>query len=86
MSREFIEKSVKAELIKQGLQEWHAVRVAAQAADYFTSHCCNSKDPFKECCDHAGKIAAQEVAGFKYKSPKAPSARRQKRPQEAFKF
>lgn len=86
MSRKFIEQEVSKELISQGLTQSQALSFAIKAGEYFEGSVCNSRDPFKECCDYAGDMASKAVVGFKYKSPKAKSRPRTKKPQEAFKF
>ncbi len=86
MSKQFIVESVKSELMSQGLSQSSAMSFAIKAGDYFERSVCNSKDPFKECCDYAGDLASKSVSGFKYKSPKAKSRARVKKPQEAFNF
>lgn len=86
MSKQFIIESVKSELISQGLSQSSAMSFAIKAGDYFERIVCNSKDPFKDFCDYAGDLASKSVSGFKYKSPKAKSRARAKKPQEAFNF
>lgn len=86
MIRGFIEQEVSKELTSQGLTHSQATSFALKAGDYFEKSICNSRDPFKDCCDYAGEMAAKSIVGFKYKSPKAKSRTRAKKPQEAFKF
>lgn len=84
--RNFIFNQIKTELERQGLNSSHSERFAMEGVEFYKSKVCNSKDPFKDSCDHAGAIAERYVEGFKYKSPKSKQQRRQKRPQEAFNF
>lgn len=86
MSKEFISATVADYLKSLGLPHGAAQRYGIKASDYFESSVCNSRDPFKESCDFAGKMAEREVKSFKYKSPRSQVRRRNKRPQEAFNF
>ena len=86
MSRDFIVKQVAIELESQGIAKCRAIKFANDAGDFFQTNVCNSKDPFKECCDYAGRNAESTIIGFKYKSPKSKSNPRRKKPQEAFVF
>jgi hypothetical protein len=84
--KKFIEQEVKKELIRQGLHESRAAYYGRKSSEYYQEQLCNSKDPFRDCCNYAGQLAQQENAGFKYKQPAAKRGSRSKRPQEAFKF
>lgn len=86
MSREFIVKQVKDELLRQGLSDAQASSFSFKAGEFFYKSVCNSKDPFKDSCDYAGMLAQSQIKGFKYKPPKSKSRSRTKRPQEAFNF
>ena len=79
-------KSIKAHLVSCGLDSSNAAWCADRSVDYFKYRVCNSKDPFKECCDHAGLLAGQRSLTFKYQSPKSKAARRSKKPQEVSLF
>lgn len=72
--------------MNQGVAEARAAHYSRMAYDYFNERICNSRDPFKDCCDYAGKMAESDILKFKYKSPKAKSTARAKKPQEAFNF
>lgn len=84
--KDFLIKNIEDYLVSLGMARNSARGYARKGADHFESSVCNSRDPFKESCDYAGKMAEREIKGFKYKSPKAKGTRRNKRPQEAFNF
>jgi len=86
MNKEFMATAIADYLKSLGLSSGVAQRYGIKGADYFETSVCNSRDPFKDSCDYAGKLAEREIKAFKYKSPKAKVKRRQKRPQEAFDF
>jgi len=84
--KELIISNVKKHLIANKLCEPKASRCANDAYQYYLKKVGNSKDPFKETCDHAGKLAMGMDAKFKYKSPVCKTGRRVKKPQDAFDF
>lgn len=86
MNKQFIVKEVKKYLVSLGLDELTAARCAEQGGVHWLKRVANSRDPFKEACDHAGQKAMERDMKFKYKSPKAATKRRTKKPQEAFNF
>lgn len=82
----YISEQIKSHLINIGYSPYIADSCAQQGGVYYTKAVCNSKDPLKECCDHAGKLAQQKQPEVKYKSPKSQYRKRTKKPQEAFNF
>lgn len=86
MSKEFVIKEITKELMNQGLVESTAKYYARQAAVYYNKSVCNSKNPFKDTLDYTGKLAERDIKAFRYKPPKQKTSRRNKKPQEAFRF
>ncbi len=84
--KEFIESNIKSHLESLGLSETLSGIYAQKGYEHYQSSVCNTRDAFKDACDHAGMLAQQNVSGFKYKPPKAKSRARTKKPQEAFNF
>lgn len=84
--KEFIERNIANHLQSCGLSTGPSEIYASSGYAFYRSNVSNSKDAFKEACDHAGQLAEQRVSGFKYKSPKSKSTRIAKKPQEAFNF
>lgn len=80
---EFIFSNVKAHLIALGLGEAQAASCARKGVEHWERAVGSSKNPFNEACDYAGMMAEQVCLGFKYKSPKATSKPRNKRPPDA---
>ncbi len=84
--KDIIIKNIVNHLTELGYSNNTAVSCASSAWQHFQKAICNSKDAFKDACDHAGDKAQIREPNIKYKSPKAKSTRRAKKPQEAFKF
>lgn len=85
--KDFLIREVKKHLVSCGFSENNSQFQAEKVWHFFQNQICNSRDPFKECCDYAGVQAALMETGVKYVSPKAKARKRgSKRPQEAFKF
>ena len=84
--KDFLIKQISDYLVSVG----YSISVSASCAysgwEFFDKSVCNSKDAFKDACDHAGLKAQIMQPSVKYKSPKSKTTRRAKRPQEAFKF
>lgn len=85
MIEKYITDKVQEYLISIGFSKTCTMMATSGVADFYRKTVCNSKDPFKECCDFAGKIAEQ-YSEIKYKSPKAKTKPRKKRPPSAFNF
>lgn len=84
--KDFLIKEIYNHLVFYGFSKSVSAHCAQYGYDFFERSICNSRDPYKDACDHAGALAETKMHGVKYKSPKAKSNRRSKRPQEAFKF
>lgn len=84
--KELITSKIKSHLINCKLDPFKAGKCAEDAYKHFLKKVGNSKDPFKETCDHAGKLAMGLDSKFKYKSPVSKTGKRVKRPQETFDF
>ncbi len=84
--KELIINNVKQHSINCKLNSSTAARCAIRAYEYYLKSIGNSKDPYKETCDHAGKLAMGMDSKFKYKSPTCKTGRRVKKPQEIFDF
>lgn len=84
---EFIQRNVKAELVKQGFSDPIATACAHEAVNHFkrASHFENG-GAYLECVNRAGLLAQQKAVGVKFKQVTAKRGRRPKRVQEAFKF
>lgn len=80
---DFIFSNVKRHLMGLGLAEGMAASCARKGVEHWQRAIGSSKNPFNEACDYAGMIAEQVCMGFRYKSPKAPTKARSKRPPEA---
>lgn len=83
---DFVKKHIVEHLVRLGLDELTATLCAQSGVEHFKLKVSNSRDPFKDACDHAGEIAVRKNPKFKYKSPSSKRSVRQKRPQEAFTF
>ncbi len=83
---EFLKKNIVEHLMKQGINKPNAEYCATQGVNFYSKKTANSKDVFKDACNHAGLIAEQRCFGFTYKAPVSKTTRRNKRPQEAFDF
>lgn len=79
----FIFDNIKRHLMDLGLVEGVATSCARQGVEHWRRAVGSSKNPFNEACDYAGMIAGQVCLGFKYKSHKAASKPRNKRPPDA---
>lgn len=84
--KELIISNIKAHLIKGKLDPFKSGQCATRAYQHYLKCVGNSKDPFKQTCDHAGQLAMGMDAKFKYKSPVCKTGRRVKKPQDAFEF
>ncbi|MGL5669073.1 MAG: hypothetical protein ACRDD9_23470 [Shewanella sp.] len=83
---EFVHKNIKAHLEKCGLDSSSASTAAMKGVDFFSGQVCNSKNAFKDACDHAGAWAQSMGFKFKYVSPRRAGGQRKKKPQEVFNF
>lgn len=83
---DFIFANVKRHLMALGCPEGAATSAARKGVEHWERCVGNSKNPFNEACDYAGKLAQTMAPRFKYVSPKAARGSRVKRPQEAFDF
>lgn len=84
--KELIINNVKAHLVSLKLDAFKAQQCADEAYKFYLTSVGNSKDPFKETCDYAGKLAQGKQAKFKYKSPTSKNGKRTKKVQDAFDF
>lgn len=84
--KQLITKNITDHLVELGLDPFKAKQCADKAFIYYQKQIGNSKDPYKQACDHAGDLACGMVAKFKYKSPSNRSKRMTKKPQDAFDF
>lgn len=84
--RSFIVNNITKHLVSLGLEEHAAIGCANKAFEFYQKKISNSRDPFKEACDFAGKLAMERNLKFKYKSPTSKRGARSKKPQEAFNF
>ena len=84
--KELIISSVKSHLESLKLDPFKAGICANKAHQHYLTSIGNSKDPFKDICDYAGKLGSGMDAKFKYKSPVCRSGKRTKKPQETFDF
>ena len=84
--KQVVIKNVVNHLVKLGFSDRVAELSASEGWDHFEKSVCNSRDPFKECCDFAGERAKIREPKTKYTSPKGKSTARSKKPQEAFNF
>lgn len=86
--KELITNNIKQHLINCKLDVIKATKCANDAYEYYLKQVGNSKDPYKQTCDHAGQLASGMVGKgkFKYKSPVNKTGRRVKKPQDAFDF
>lgn len=84
--RTLIITNITEHLIKCGLDEFRAKQCAAKSFTFYQKEVGNSKDPYKQACDHAGQLACGMVPKFKYKSPSNRAKRQTKRPQDVFDF
>ncbi|WP_413114140.1 hypothetical protein [Thaumasiovibrio sp. DFM-14] len=84
----FIRNHIAANLSSQGLPPHCANFYAHRGVVYYQNVVSNSKDPFKDACDYAGKLAASRIASFNYQPVKQPPSRRsiKARPQSLFDF
>ena len=82
--KELIITNVKHHLEQLKLDPFKAGICANKAHEYYLKSIGNSKDPYKEICDYAGKLASGMDAKFKYKSPVVKTGKRVKRPQDIF--
>lgn len=80
--KELIISNIKQHLISRKLCPIKASQCADKAYQFYLTSIGNSKDPYKETCDHAGKLASGMDAKFKCKSPVSKTVRRVKKPQE----
>lgn len=85
-ARDIIIKNIYDHLTSLKFSEANASRSAQKGWEFFDRAVCNSRDPFKDACDHAGAYANLSEPKIKYKSPKAKASRRTKKPQSAFDF
>lgn len=83
---ELIKIEIAKHLESVGFSVLTSIKAANVGLAYFNKQVCNSKDAFKESCDHAGDVAHKLQPKVKYKSPKAKSKPRYKKPPEAFNF
>lgn len=79
-------KGIYDHLISLGYSESNSTLSAQFGWEFFERSVCNSRDPFKDACDHAGARAQTKQTDIKYKSPKAKTKPRAKKPQDAFNF
>ncbi|CAH0528438.1 hypothetical protein CTH30272_02122 [Allocatenococcus thiocycli] len=84
--KDIVIKNVHEHLVSCGFSVQNSLTQAGKAWQFFQKQICNSRDPFKDACDFAGGQAVLIEPKIKYKSPKAKSKPRTKKPQEAFNF
>lgn len=84
--RDFLIKEIHRYLTSLGFSESNSAICAQYGYEFYERSICNSRDPFKDSCDHAGAKAQMAQPKIKYKSPKAKSKPRTKKPQDAFNF
>ena len=84
--RETIIQGINQHLIDIGYSTSNSALSAQKGWEFFERQICNSRDPFKDSCDHAGAHAQTAQPKVKYKSPKGKTKARTKKPQEAFNF
>lgn len=84
--RNFIIQNVCEHLVCCGFSQRVSAICAQYAWEFYDRSLCNSRNPYKDCCDHAGAKAQTMQIGVKYKSPRAKSKPRSKKPQDAFNF
>lgn len=84
--KELIINNVKQHLINCKLCPIKAGRCADKAYQFYLTSIDNGKDPYKETCDHAGKLAMGMDSKFKYKTPVCRTGKRVKKPQDVFDF
>ncbi|WP_087020997.1 hypothetical protein [Thaumasiovibrio subtropicus] len=83
---DFVVINIEKHLRLLGLPRAAATHYAAIGGDYYLEQIGNSQNPFKETLDYVGKLAEQNVKGFKYTPPKTARRYRSKRPPELFDF
>lgn len=84
--RDVVIKNIHAHLISCGFSAANSATQAGKAWQFFQKQICNSRDPYKDACDYTGGQAQLIEPKVKYKSPKAKTKARAKKPQEAFNF